>query len=65
MNPANPRNIILIADSKMKNNDVSSEVLAKLLRNNWISVAFVPDKDIRWMSRIVRIVIHQKRDPQI
>ena len=35
---ANPLKIRLIAESRMKNDDVDSEVMAKLLRNNWIPV---------------------------
>ena len=42
---ANPLKIRLIAESRMKNDDVHSEVLAKLLRNNWIQESFVPGKD--------------------
>ena len=33
---ANPLKIKLISESGMKNDDVDSEILAKLLRNNWI-----------------------------
>ena len=46
----------------MKNDDVDSEVLAELLRNNWIPEAFVPEKDIRQMRRIVRTRIQMKKD---
>ena len=34
--PVSPQRIRLIAESRMKKDDVDSEVLAKLLRNNWI-----------------------------
>ncbi len=59
---ANPLKIRLIAESRMKNDDVDSEVLAKLLRNNWIPESFLSGKNIREMRRIVRTVIHRKRD---
>ena len=59
---ANPLKIRLIAESRMKNYEVYSEVLAKLLRNNWIPESFLSRKDLREMRRIVRTVIHQKRD---
>ena len=59
---ANPLKIRLIAESRMKNDDVDSEVLAKLLRNNWIPESFVPGKDIREMRRVVRTRIQLKRD---
>ena len=44
---ANPLKIRLIAESRMKNDDVDSEVLAKLLRNDWVPVSYVPDREIR------------------
>ena len=59
---ANPLKIRPIAESRMKNEDVDSEVLAKLLGNNWNPESFVFGKDISEMRRIVRTVIHQKRD---
>ena len=59
---ANPLKIRLIVESRMKNDDVDSEVLAKLLRNNWIPESFLSGKNIREMRRIVRTVIHRKRD---
>ena len=30
----------------MKNDDIDSEILAKLLRNNWIPESYVPKKEI-------------------
>jgi transposase len=51
---ANPLKIKLIAESRMKNDDVDSEILAKLLRNDWIPESYVPSKDIREIRRIVR-----------
>ena len=51
---ANPLKIKLIAESRMKNDDVDSEILAKLLRNDWIPESYVPPKEIREMRRIVR-----------
>ena len=51
---ANPLKIKLIAESRMKNDDVDSEILAKLLKNDWIPESYVPPKDIREMRRIVR-----------
>ena len=59
---ANPLKIKLIAESRMKNDDVDSEVLAKLLRNNWIPESFLSGKNIREMRRIVRTRIQLKRD---
>ena len=51
---ANPLKIKLIAESRMKNDDVDSENLARLLMNGWIPESYVPDRDIREMRRIVR-----------
>ena len=51
---ANPMKIKLIAESRMKNDDVDSEILAKLLRNDWIPESYVPPKEIREIRRIVR-----------
>ena len=51
---ANPLKIKLIAESRMKNDDVDSEILAKLLRNDWIPESYVPPKEIREIRRIVR-----------
>lgn len=59
---ANPLKIRLIAESRMKNDDIDSEVLAKLLRNDWVPESYVPPKDIREMRRIVRTRIQLKRD---
>lgn len=61
MKLANPLKISLIAYSRMKNDD-NSEVLAKLLRNDWTLESYVPPKDIREMRRIVRTRIQLKRD---
>ena len=51
---ANPLKITLIAESRMKNDDVDSEVLAKLLMNGWVPESYVPRKEIRESRRIVR-----------
>ena len=51
---ANPLKIKLIAESRMKNDDVDSEILAKLLRNDWIPESYVPPKEIREIRRVVR-----------
>ena len=59
---ANLLKIRLIAESRIKNDDVDSEVLAKLLMNNWIPESFLSRKDIREMRRVVRTRIHLKRD---
>ena len=59
---ANPMKIRLIAESRMKNYDIDSEVLAKLLKNDWIPESYVPTRDIREMRRIVRTRIQLKRD---
>ena len=45
----------------MKNDDVDSEILAKLLRNNWIPESYVPEKEIREIRRIVRTRINIRR----
>ncbi len=47
---ANPLNIRFIAESRMNNDDVDSEVLAKLLKNDRIPESYVPAKDIREMT---------------
>ena len=59
---ANPLKIKLIAESRMKNDDIDSDVLAKLLKNDWIPESYVPPSDIREMRRIVRTKIQLKRD---
>ena len=59
---ANPLKIKLIAESRMKNDDVDSEILAKLLKNDWIPESYVPPREIREMRRIVRTRIQLKRD---
>ena len=41
---ANPLKIKLIAESRMKNDDVDSEILAKLLKNNWIPWILCPSQ---------------------
>ena len=51
---ANPLKIKLIAESRMKNDNVDSEVLAKLLKNGWVPESYVPRKEIREIRRIVR-----------
>ena len=51
---ANPLKIKLIAESRMKNDDVDSEVLAKLLMNGWVPESYVPRKEIREIRRMVR-----------
>ena len=57
---ANPLKIKLIAESRMKNDDIDSEILAKLLKNNWIPESYVPNKGIRDLRRIVRTRIEIK-----
>ncbi|MCL5873936.1 MAG: transposase [Candidatus Thermoplasmatota archaeon] len=57
---ANPLKIKLIAESRMKNDDVDSEISAKLLKNNWIPGSYVPNKEIRDLRRIVRTRIEIK-----
>lgn len=59
---ANPLKIRLIAESRMKNDDVDSEVLAKLLKNDWVPESYVPDREIREMRRVVRTRIQLKHD---
>ncbi len=58
---ANPLKIKLIAESRMKNDDIDSEILAKLLRNNWVPESYVPKKEIREIRRIVRTRIDIRR----
>jgi len=58
---ANLLKIKLIAESRMKNDDIDSEILAKLLRNNWIPESYVPKKEIREIRRIVRTRIDIRR----
>ena len=58
---ANPLKIKLIAESRMKNDDVDSEILAKLLRNDWVPESYVSPKEIREISRIVRTRIQIKQ----
>ena len=58
---ANPLKIKLIAESRMKNDDVDSEILAKLLRASWIPESYVPPRDIREMRRTVRTRIQIKQ----
>lgn len=58
---ANPLKIKLIAESRIKNDDLDSENLARLLMNGWIPESYVPDRDIREMRRIIRTRIQTKR----
>ena len=60
---ANPLKIKLIAESRMKNDDVDSEILAKLLRNDWIPESYVSGKEIRRTMTTYknRIKIEMKR----
>ncbi len=58
---ANPLKVKLIAESRMKNDDIDSEILAKLLRNNWIPESYVPNRNIREIRRIVRTRIEIRR----
>ncbi len=58
---ANPLKIKLIAESRMKNDDIDSEILAKLLRNDWIPESYVPKKEIREIRRVVRTRIDIRR----
>ena len=51
---ANPLKIKLIAESRMKHDDVDSDVLAKLLMNGWVPESYVPRKEIREIRRMVR-----------
>ena len=59
---ANPLKIRLSAETRMKNDDMDSEVLAKLLCINWIPESYVPSKEVREMRRTVRTRIQLKRD---
>jgi len=51
---ANPLKVKLIAESRIKNDKIDSEILARLLKNNWVPESYVPDKKIREIRRIVR-----------
>ncbi|MEM3193214.1 MAG: hypothetical protein QW292_14240 [Candidatus Parvarchaeota archaeon] len=50
----------MIAGSRMKNDDVDSEILTKLLMNIWIPESYVPNKEIGEIRRIVRTRIKIK-----
>ena len=43
---AHPLKIMLIAESKMKNDDVVFEVLAKLLMNGWVQYCMSTDRKL-------------------
>jgi transposase len=58
---ANPLKVKLIAESRIKNDKIDSEILARLLKNNWVPESYVPDKKIREIRRIVRTRINLKR----
>lgn len=58
---ANPLKIKLIAESRMKNDDVYSEILVKLMRNDRIPESYIPSKDIMGIRRIVRSRIQIKQ----
>ncbi len=58
---ANPLKIKLIAESRMKNDDVDPETFAMLLRNNWVPESYVPPKKIREIRRVVRTRIQTKQ----
>ncbi|MGC8981888.1 MAG: IS110 family transposase [Minisyncoccia bacterium] len=58
---ANPLKVRLIAESRIKNDKIDSEILAKLLKNNWVPESYVPVKNIRDIRKIVRTRISLKR----
>jgi len=58
---ANPLKVKLIAESRIKNDKIDSEILARLLKNNWVPESYVPDKKIREIRRVVRTRINLKR----
>jgi len=58
---ANPLKVRLIAESRIKNDRIGSEMLAKLLKNNWVPESYVPVKNIRGIRRIIRTRISLKR----
>ena len=58
---ANPLKVKLIAESRIKNDKIDSECLARLLKNNWVPESYVPDKKIREIRRIVRTRINLKK----
>ena len=43
---ANPLKVKLIAESRIKNDKIDSEILAGLLKNNWVAESYVPHKNI-------------------
>jgi len=53
----------LIAESRIKNDNIDSEILARLLKNNWVLESYVPDKKIREIRSILRTRINLKRVP--
>lgn len=51
---AHPAKTRIIAQAKLKNDKLDSEVLADLLRSDMIYESFVPDKDYRELRNLVR-----------
>ncbi len=51
---ANPRNTKVIAQAKLKDDKIDSEVLADLLRSDMISESYVPSNYYRDMRALVR-----------
>ena len=52
---AHPAKTKVIAQTKLKNDKIDSEILADLLRSDMISESFVPEKHYRDMRSLVRI----------
>ena len=52
--------IKLIAESRMKNEEVGWEILAKLLIDNWVPESYMPNKETRELRGIVRTRIEIK-----
>ncbi len=46
MKLANPLKLKLVAESRLKNDDVDWGISAKILNNDWIPESYVPTKDI-------------------
>lgn len=58
---ANPKNTKVIAQAKLKDDKVDSEVLADLLRSDMISESFVPSKRYRDLRSLVRCRLDVQR----
>ena len=51
---AHPMKLRLIGESKLKTDKIDSEILANLLRTNYLPKAYIPDREIREIRDILR-----------